>query len=129
MSAGSFGFILIFPSFLFEKLKELGCVEDSEVLSEAGSVTEDEKVYSMFDENTEDEEFGQRKDRKRKADSKKPKNPFFLYCSMERHKLRASLDRELMPGEATKILGQKWNNLSPEEKQGKTVFLLILRIL
>ncbi|KAI8365276.1 uncharacterized protein BYT42DRAFT_589421 [Radiomyces spectabilis] len=56
---------------------------------------------------------------RRKKDPNAPKGPgnvFFLYCRLERDKIKDQYPQENL-GEVTKLLGQKWKSLSKEEKQ------------
>ncbi|KAL0074982.1 hypothetical protein J3Q64DRAFT_1776186 [Phycomyces blakesleeanus] len=56
---------------------------------------------------------------RRKKDPNAPKGPgnvFFLYCRLERDKIKDEFPQENL-GEVTKILGQKWKGLTKEEKQ------------
>lgn len=60
----------------------------------------------------------QQQQRKRKDPNapKGPGNVFFLFCRMERDKIKDECQTENL-GEVTRILGQKWKSLAPEEKQ------------
>ncbi|KAG1149333.1 hypothetical protein G6F37_002156 [Rhizopus arrhizus] len=60
----------------------------------------------------------QQQQRKRKDPNapKGPGNVFFLYCRMERDKIKDECQTENL-GEVTRILGQKWKSLTKEEKQ------------
>ncbi|KAF7721036.1 non-histone protein [Apophysomyces ossiformis] len=56
---------------------------------------------------------------RKKKDPNAPKGPgnvFFLYCRMERDKIKDELPNEGL-GEVTRALGQKWKALTKEEKQ------------
>ncbi|KAF7724316.1 non-histone protein [Apophysomyces ossiformis] len=56
---------------------------------------------------------------RRKKDPNAPKGPgnvFFLYCRLERDKIKDQYPQENL-GEVTKILGQRWKSLKKEEKQ------------
>ncbi|KAI7861606.1 high mobility group box domain-containing protein [Spinellus fusiger] len=57
---------------------------------------------------------------KKKKDPNAPKspgNPFFLYCRMERDRIKERSDREMNLGEISRVLGQEWKALEPKEKQ------------
>ncbi|KAL0079440.1 high mobility group box domain-containing protein [Phycomyces blakesleeanus] len=57
---------------------------------------------------------------KKKKDPNAPKgpgNPFFLYCRMERDRIKEESDHDMNLGEMTRILGQEWKSLEPKEKQ------------
>jgi len=59
------------------------------------------------------------KPQRRKKDPNAPKGPgnvFFLYCRLERDKIKDQNPNENL-GDVTKLLGQKWKSLSKEEKQ------------
>ncbi|KAI8142731.1 hypothetical protein BJV82DRAFT_614071 [Fennellomyces sp. T-0311] len=56
---------------------------------------------------------------KKKKDPNAPKGPgnvFFLYCRLERDKIKDEFPQENL-GDVTKLLGQKWKGLTKEEKQ------------
>ncbi|KAI8371415.1 high mobility group box domain-containing protein [Radiomyces spectabilis] len=56
---------------------------------------------------------------KKKKDPNAPKGPgnvFFLFCRLERDKIKDENPQENL-GEVTKILGQKWKAMTKEEKQ------------
>ncbi|RUS13816.1 hypothetical protein BC937DRAFT_94720, partial [Endogone sp. FLAS-F59071] len=56
---------------------------------------------------------------RRKKDPNAPKRPgnvFFLYCRLEREKIKDEHPGENL-GDLTKLLGQKWKSLSKDEKQ------------
>jgi hypothetical protein len=59
------------------------------------------------------------KPQRRKKDPNAPKGPgnvFFLYCRLERDKIKDQYPNENL-GDVTKLLGQKWKSLSKDEKQ------------
>ncbi|KAI9492940.1 hypothetical protein BDB00DRAFT_826237 [Zychaea mexicana] len=56
---------------------------------------------------------------KKKKDPNAPKGPgnvFFLYCRLERDKIKDEFPQENL-GDVTKLLGQKWKGLTKDEKQ------------
>lgn len=56
---------------------------------------------------------------KKKRDPNAPKGPgnvFFVYCRMERDKIKDQVPNENL-GEITRLLGQKWKTLPKEEKK------------
>lgn len=58
------------------------------------------------------------KPQRKKKDPNAPKGPgnvFFLYCRLERDKIKDEHPTENL-GEVTRLLGQKWKSLSKEEK-------------
>ncbi|KAI7850825.1 hypothetical protein BDC45DRAFT_517242 [Circinella umbellata] len=58
---------------------------------------------------------------KKKKDPNAPKGPgnvFFLYCRLERDKIKDEFPQENL-GDVTKLLGQKWKGLTTDEKQVK----------
>lgn len=59
------------------------------------------------------------KPQRRKKDPNAPKGPgnvFFLYCRLERDKIKDQYPNENL-GDVTKLLGQKWKSLTKDEKQ------------
>ncbi|KAI9016463.1 high mobility group box domain-containing protein [Phycomyces nitens] len=57
---------------------------------------------------------------KKKKDPNAPKgpgNPFFLYCRMERDRIKGESDHDMNLGEMTRVLGQEWKALDAKEKQ------------
>jgi hypothetical protein len=59
------------------------------------------------------------KPQRRKKDPNAPKGPgnvFFLYCRLERDKIKDEFPNENL-GDVTKLLGQKWKSLSKDGKQ------------
>ncbi|KAI9487765.1 MAG: high mobility group box domain-containing protein [Benjaminiella poitrasii] len=59
------------------------------------------------------------KPQRKKKDPNAPKGPgnvFFLYCRMEREKIKDEHPTENL-GEVTRLLGQKWKSLTKEEKK------------
>jgi non-histone protein 10 len=59
------------------------------------------------------------KPQRRKKDPNAPKGPgnvFFLYCRLERDKIKDEFPNENL-GDVTKLLGLKWKSLSKEGKQ------------
>lgn len=92
-------------SFLLDKLHEI----------QNGSVPE-------TDETTESEEevaVGKSTKIKQEKDPNAPKRPanaFFMFCQLERGKLKET-NQEASLSELTKILGVRWNDMSKEEKQ------------
>ncbi|CAO3634808.1 unnamed protein product [Mucor hiemalis] len=58
------------------------------------------------------------KPQRKKKDPNAPKGPgnvFFLYCRLERDKIKDEHPTENL-GEVTRLLGQKWKSLTKEEK-------------
>lgn len=56
---------------------------------------------------------------RKKKDPNAPKGPgnvFFLFCRLERDKVKDAFPQESL-GDVTKLLGQKWKGLTREEKQ------------
>ncbi|OBZ80490.1 Non-histone protein 10 [Choanephora cucurbitarum] len=62
---------------------------------------------------------GNNKPQRKKKDPNAPKGPgnvFFLYCRLERDKIKDEHPTENL-GEVTRLLGQKWKSLTKEEKK------------
>lgn len=57
---------------------------------------------------------------------KRPANAFFMFCQLERGKLRES-NQEASLSELTKILGLRWKEMSKEEKQVQNFFSFIFK--
>ncbi|KAG0172677.1 hypothetical protein DFQ30_009904 [Apophysomyces sp. BC1015] len=65
---------------------------------------------------------------RKKKDPNAPKGPgnvFFLYCRMERDKIKDEMPNEGL-GEVTRALGQKWKALAKDEKQASPSQLLFI---
>ncbi|KAJ9075948.1 non-histone protein, variant 2 [Entomophthora muscae] len=92
-------------SFLLEKLHEIqnGSAPGSDVTSESEEEVIVGKVARM-------------KPEKDPNAPKRPANAFFMFCQLERGKLRES-NQEASLSELTKILGLRWKDMSKEEKQ------------
>jgi hypothetical protein len=63
------------------------------------------------------------KPQRKKKDPNAPKGPgnvFFLYCRLERDKIKDEHPTENL-GEVTRLLGQKWKSLTKEEKSVRSV--------
>lgn len=59
------------------------------------------------------------KPQRKKKDPNAPKGPgnvFFLFCRLERDKIKDENPTENL-GEVTRLLGQKWKSLTKEEKK------------
>ncbi|KAI9316191.1 hypothetical protein BX666DRAFT_1948344 [Dichotomocladium elegans] len=60
---------------------------------------------------------------RKKKDPNAPKGPgnvFFLFCRLERDKVKDAFPQENL-GDVTKLLGQKWKNLTKEGKQAREI--------
>jgi hypothetical protein len=78
------------------------------------------------------------KPQRKKKDPNAPKGPgnvFFLYCRLERDKIKDEHPTENL-GEVTRLLGQKWKSLTKEEKSVRSVpsnvdalFLIVLIVI
>jgi len=59
------------------------------------------------------------KPQRKKKDPNAPKGPgnvFFLYCRLERDKVKDEFPTENL-GEVTRLLGQRWKGLTKDEKK------------
>lgn len=92
-------------SILLEKLHEVQ--NGSPPISEATSESEEEAVI---------EKAIKAKPEKDPNAPKRPANAFFMFCQLERGKLRES-HQDASLSELTKMLGLQWKDMSAEEKQ------------
>ncbi|KAI9251176.1 high mobility group box domain-containing protein, partial [Sporodiniella umbellata] len=112
--------------FLLDKVEKSGhhaILDDNSEQSDITSDLEDEtdsifQKYHQPIKNQRSMTTKQTQPRKRKDPNapKGPGNVFFLYCRMERDKIKDECQTENL-GEVTRILGQKWKGLTQEEKQ------------
>ncbi|ORZ00499.1 hypothetical protein BCR43DRAFT_560981 [Syncephalastrum racemosum] len=94
---------------------------EESIMSEATSnaVTKKSRKVKHSQQQQQQQQQQETAAQRRKRDPNAPKGPgnvFFLYCRMERDKIKDEVPNESL-GEVTRLLGQKWKALSKEEKQ------------
>ncbi|KAG2206521.1 hypothetical protein INT47_008538 [Mucor saturninus] len=98
--------------------------DHSDIGSEIYSHDESDMLIHKFQGNSKHNNAGRmeklivNKPQRKKKDPNAPKGPgnvFFLYCRLERDKIKDEHPTENL-GEVTRLLGQKWKSLSKEEK-------------
>lgn len=131
-------------SFLYEKLKELGCIDDNEAEQEG---VDDVIVWPVIqtpdlfttqaefevEEQQESKRVSLSVNGKSKQSNKKqketrlpdppiprrPKNPFYYYCRTERHKV-IQQHGQMAQEESNKILSAQWNVPGFDKKRNTT---------
>lgn len=72
--------------------------------------------YSKGSNNTRSKQDQEQKPKRDPNAPRGPGNVFFIYCRMERDKVKDECQTDNL-GEITRILGQRWKNLSADEKK------------
>ncbi|KAL4213317.1 non-histone protein [Rhizopus microsporus] len=106
--------------FLLDRIEKSGnhIVDDNdEPLDLLSEMEDDSEVkYSKGSNNTRSKQDQEQKPKRDPNAPRGPGNVFFIYCRMERDKVKDECQTDNL-GEITRILGQRWKNLSADEKK------------